>query len=128
MTIERWNPEKHLPLVHEWSRLRKLGPDAGDVSLLPPTGFVADGIVAGFLYVVAGCKQAFMDGFVSDPRATKEERGTAIREIMIAIMVDAREMGIRALCGAISVPSLALHVEACGFTVLKGCHYVYRGI
>jgi hypothetical protein len=128
MTLERWKPEKHLPLVHEWARLRGLGPNAGDVSLLPPTGFVADGIVAGFLYVVTGCKQAFMDGFVSDPRATREQRGQAIHEIMDAIVVEARELGIRALCGAISVPSLALHVEACGFTVLKGCSYVYRGL
>ncbi len=125
--LERWNVTKHLPLVHEWSRLRKLGPDAGDVSLLPPTGFVADGIVAGFFFVT-NSKLGFIDSFVSDPRSTKAERGKAIVEIMAAIVDDAREMGLHALAGAISVPSLAKHVARCGFTVMPGCHYVYGKI
>lgn len=124
MSLVRWNAQKHLPLVHEWTRLRGLGPDAGDVSLLPPTGFVADDIVAGFLFVT-NCALGFMDSFVSDPRATKEARGVAIDQIMVAIVADAREMGLHALSGAISVPSLAAHIARHGFTTLAGCHYVY---
>lgn len=122
--IERWNTTKHLPLIHEWSRIRRLGPNAGDVSLIPPTGFVADDIVAGFLYVT-NSKLGFIDSFVSDPTSAKEARRVAIIEIMGAIVADAREMGLHALTGAISVASLAATVKSCGFTVLPNCSYVY---
>ncbi len=127
MTLERWNPEKHLPLVHEWARLRGMGPDAGHPGMFPPNGFVADGIVVGFLYLTQS-KQAFMDSFIGDPRASKEARAAAIHDIMGAIVVEARELGVRMLVGAISIPSLAAHVKRCGFTVLDNCHYVYGRI
>lgn len=127
MSLERWNATKHLPLVHEWTRLRKLGDDAGDVLLMPPTGFVADGIVAGFLFLT-NSKLGFMDSFISDPRATKEARGAAIEQIMEAIIRDARELGLHALAGSICVPSLAAHVTRCGFTMIPNCQYTYRKV
>lgn len=122
--LEEWQPEKHLPLIHEWVRLRGMGPDAGDVSLLPSTGFVADEIAAGFLYLTDS-RQAFMDAFVSDPRPTKEARGAAIGQIIEAIITLARSRGVRTLSGAISVPSLATHVAKYGFTMITNCYYVY---
>ncbi len=125
--LERWHPERHLALVHEWTRLRGLGPDAGDVSLLPPTGFLADGIVAGFIFLT-NSRVGFIDSFVSDPRATKEARGAAIEEIMGAIVKDAREMGLHALAGSICIPSLAAHVERCGFSMIPNCVYAYRKV
>ncbi len=48
MIVERWNPEKHLPLVRLWADLHSI---KGDVTaaMFPALGIVVGNIAAGFL-------------------------------------------------------------------------------
>lgn len=127
MTVERWDAEKHLPMVHEWARLRGIGPDAGDVSLLPPTGFLADRIVVGFFYLT-NSRLGFLGSIISDPKSTKEARGPAIRDLIEAATAFALEHGVRTVVSMPSVQSLTGHFGACGFELIENCHYAFRRI
>ncbi len=123
--IERWDPARHVPVVAGWIRARGMGTDAGDTSLLPSTGFVVDGIVAGFLYRTDAAL-AFIDSFVGDPNAGRDARGAALDVLISALQAEARRLGYTAIAGTPSIPSVIERFRTNGYRLIDGCSYAIR--
>lgn len=59
---------------------------------LPPTGFIVPGIAAGFVYAT-DANFCIFESFIGNPQVSKEERQKALREIVPAMIREAKEMG-----------------------------------
>ncbi len=125
MEVERWNATKHGPLVAGWIRARGLGEDAGDLSLLPTSGFVVGGIAVGFVYLTNSAL-AFMDGFMTDPDSDKATRSKALDMLLNALFDEARELGYKAVAGTTSAQPLADRLAQHGFNVIAGSYAARR--
>ncbi len=123
---ERWNPATHGPVVSEWIRARGLGENAGDLSLLPTSGFVIGGIAVGFIYLT-NSRLAFMDGFMTDPTSDRRERDLALDLLIVALFDEARELGYTAVAGTTSAQPLADRLAQHGFNIITGW-YAARGV
>lgn len=88
----RWDPEEHAELIGSWWAARGFQVGAGAMSCYPPTGFVVDGIVCGFVHIT-NSSVAIIDQWVSDPTATKEARRSAIDALFELLCESAREHG-----------------------------------
>ena len=119
-----WDIEKHGPLYQKWAAAR--GYPELDLGTLSTVGFVADGIVAGFLFVSDG-GTAFVDGYMSDPESDKAKRAEAIEAIGCAILQVAGTLpDIKRLVFASPSPSLAEHAKQHGFETVAGWYGTKR--
>lgn len=125
MQVERWQPVLHVPLVEGWIRARGLGDAAGDVSLLSPDGFVVGGIAVGFVYLT-NSNLAFMDGFMTDPSSSREDRSAALDALIVLLMAEARDLGYTAVAGTTSAQPLADRLTQHGFNVIAGSYAARR--
>lgn len=114
--VERFDWKRHLAMLEEWLRLRG-GPQIQDVSALPPTGFVVDDAVIGFLYRT-DASQAFVGNFISDPRSNVEARREALDALMAAIVEEARGAGYRTIVATTRIRTLAERFKQHGFDTL----------
>lgn len=127
MKVERWDPAKHLDLLGSWLRARKQADDAGDARMYPPTGFVIDECVIGFLYATNAPLIGYLDGVVSDPAVPAQRRFHAIEALCATLLGEARLRGIEILCAATPVMSLAGVCQDFGFKVVgTGYQYLAR--
>lgn len=90
-----------------------------DLTLLPDTGFVVDGIALGFVYLT-NSKTAFMDGFMADPDASKKDRSDALDVLLTRLFDEARRHGCRAVAGVTSAQPLANRLARHGFHIVTG--------
>ncbi len=81
---------------------------------LPDVGLIEEGVAAGFLYRADG-GLGLLDGFVSNPDASSEERHKALNEIIVGLMRIANENGITNVIGLTRDPSMAMRVTMLGF-------------
>ncbi len=125
LETERWSPALHGPLVSGWIRARGLGEDAGDLSLLPTSGFVIGGIAVGFIYLT-NSSLAFMDGFMTDPASDPKERSLALDLLIVALFDEARSLGYKAVAGTTSAQPLADRLAQHGFNVIAGSYAARR--
>lgn len=83
---------------------------------LPQFGFIAPGVAAGFL-VQTDCKVCFLEPFVSNPDATREQKTTAFNLIMFNLINLAKLMEFKYIFGVSSIPKM---VDLCldhGFSI-----------
>jgi hypothetical protein len=125
MKVERWKMAEHLPLLEGWIRARGMGQNAGDISQLPPTGFVIDRIAAGFLHKTDSGR-AFLGDIITDPASEPKHRGAALDVLLEMLRAEARDCGYTALAGTPSKASLIARFRAHGYTTVADCAYAIR--
>lgn len=122
MKIERWNPEKHYDLLGEWLRAHDLAPDAIDPELYPPTGYVIDDCVIGFVYLTNAKKVAYIDGVVGDPHADKGRRRAALETLCDCLLSDCSKAGIDVVWAQTDYTGLVGICESRGFRKYGGAY------
>lgn len=120
--IRAWEPERDLPRLGAWLRARGQAESAGWRELYPPTGFVADEIAIGFLYRTDAAHVAWLDGVVTDPKSTREQRAAALPKLIGALYAAADEQGVRLVFATTSAPSLVELGKAHGARILQRNH------
>jgi hypothetical protein len=122
--IQRYDEATHLPVIEGWIRARGIGEDQG-VPLLPPTGFVADGIVVAFLYKT-DAPLAYVGSIMSDPATTAAHRRAAIEAVLEAVRAEALRCGYAAIAGTPSRPTLIERFRDAGYHTVPDCAYAIR--
>ena len=127
MKVEKWNPEKHMPLLASWLKGRGQAEDAGDARYYPSTGFVVDECAMGFLYATNAPLVGYLDGIVTDPAAPARRRYHALEALCAMLLGLSREMGIELLCASTSINGLVGICQDFGFKVYgSGYKYIAR--
>lgn len=84
---------------------------------LPATGFLVEGIAAGFLYRTDS-DTVILEGFVTNPEASSESRYHALLEVHTALMTAAKQSGARRVVALTADDSLKQRARDQGFTSL----------
>lgn len=115
--FQRWDPELHAEMIGSWWTSRGMNVGAGHLSCYPPTGFVVDNIVCGFVHIT-NSSVAIIDQWVSDPLATKEARRAAIDELFVLLCECAKEHGATIIWLTTSIQNVIRQSQRHGFQVL----------
>lgn len=95
MEVERWDPDRHLPLLRSWLVARGQASDTGPSDLYPDTGLVVGGAAVAFLYCTNAPGVAYLDGLVTDPAAPPRRRREAVELLCRRLVEMADERGVR---------------------------------
>ncbi len=92
-----------LPQINAWY----IGHGQGPVSTegLPPTGFIVDDVGAGFMYKT-DAKLGILEFWVSNPKATSDERHRAFTAVGNELLKDAIKSGIARIWCLSSQPDI----------------------
>lgn len=82
--------QKHFPQISHWYRDRDMS--IPHPKFFPETGFVVENIAAGFIYKTDS-KICLLDGYISNPKTTKEDRKKALDIITSDLIIYAKESG-----------------------------------
>ena len=82
--------------------------------LLPATGFLCDGIAAGFLYLT-NSPIAWMEWVVCDPTAPKEKRGPAIDALIDHLCLLAKKSDSSVVFTAVTRRAFEKRLKSFGF-------------
>ncbi len=95
MYMVRRVEESDIEEICSWFHERKLEitPD-----YLSPTGFIVPGQAAGYIFATDS-NFCIFECFIGNPRVSKEERQKALREIVLAMIEEAKEMGYKQAFG-----------------------------
>ena len=85
MEVRRYKP-KDWDTVNSWFLSRNM--PSMPKSVLPPTGFIVDGIGAAFLYKTDG-GVALLENYISNPLTTHQERIEALDLVTEALVLEA---------------------------------------
>lgn len=83
---------RHLSMIDEWYHERNM--DAPPHSSYPEVGFIVPGVAVGFLYQTDS-DICMLDGYVSNPKSTEEERDEALDAITTALLDMGRYNGFK---------------------------------
>lgn len=89
--------------VNNWLRAR--GELNLDQDLVPPQGFIEPGVACGFM-ITTNTSVAFLEHFVSNKDAKKEERAKALDEIAARLIKAGESSGIRVFMALSSHPNI----------------------
>lgn len=89
MEVRRYKPSDYKD-INSWYLKRKM-PSMPE-SILPKTGFIVDGIGAGFLYKTDG-GIAILENFISNPESSHEERVEVLDMVTEALVLEAIKSG-----------------------------------
>lgn len=102
----------HYPLLKKWYKARGLKVDLeGNIS---DTGFIADGRVAGWLYVT-NSNTAFIEGLISNPDTVPSLRRQSTRKLMGFLIDTALFLGFESIFAISRHPSVAKLAEEFAF-------------
>lgn len=111
--------------VNSWYRARAM-PTVSE-HLFPDIGMIVDGIGAGFIYQTDS-SMCFLDGYISNPETTREERAEAFDKISHALILTAKEYGFSQILAYTKNSEIRKRCERFGFTA-RGEHTLYvKGI
>lgn len=99
--VERFHP-RHIDQISEWHRLQEAAPLC---SVIPPVGFIEEGVAAGFL-IQTDSGFAMLDGYVSNPEAPSEVRHEAFLAITERLLEAAREKECKMVLAISRDPSI----------------------
>ena len=117
VTLEDW------PVIERWFNTH------GDkVAVLPPTGFIVDGVAACFL-TKTDSGVALLEAYVTNPAASSADRSAAIDALTARLIREARDCGFTSLI-AITIDQglCARAVERHGFTYVGQKHGLLRNL
>ncbi len=102
-----------LPELNRWYAAHGEPPLA--LALLPPTGYVVEGVAAGFLYRTDAPGLVLVDGLVTSPDAPIRARARALAEIVERIVALARDEGASRVVGFTRSRGMCGLTERLGF-------------
>lgn len=113
-----WDPVQHLEVVRPWAAAR--GFDLRD-DTLPAVGFLSDDAAVGWLYQTDS-GVGLIESFVTNPAAPPKSRHAAVDEIGVALISEARHLGITRLLTMTPHRSIGRMAIRRGFTYLGPMH------
>ena len=106
---------KDFPLIVHWYRKRSLTPP--DPRALSDIGFIADGRVAGWLYLT-NSNIALIEGIVSDPDSTSSLRRESLNKLVGCLIDFAVHLGYTQIMGVTKHPGIEALGKRYGFKSL----------
>lgn len=94
---------KDFPVIVHWYRKRQLTPP--DPRALSDAGFIADGRVAGWLYLT-NSNIAFIDGIISDPNTSASLRRESLSKLVGCLIDFAVHLGYTQVIGLTKHPGI----------------------
>ncbi len=116
MDIHPWDASVHLPVVESWLAQRGIEHEPAATDLFPPTGFVVDDTLVGFMYRTDAPGVGYLDSFAANPTKRRDEVRRAMIVLVARLQEAARAKGVRLLCGSTAVPSILEACEALGWS------------
>lgn len=92
---------------------------------LAPTGFIVEGVAAGFAYICDG-RIAVLEHFISSPDASAEERDAALDEITERLFAQAQARGCWAAIGTTQLNAMRARAERHGMRDFGQYHYLLK--
>ena len=111
MEIRRYSSDDD-DTVASWCRARDV--PAAILDLKPDIGLIAPGIAVGFLYQTDS-PVALIEGIITNPDASQDDRATGVRSIMLGLFDIARDLGFTYVWGYTTRPEMAEHGVRIGF-------------
>ena len=113
--IKRYAPEDFIEIM---SWYEKRGTKFDDYNLLPSVGFVVPGVGAGFIYMTDR-PVAFIEGYITNPDASSNNRSEALDAITFHLLCHARTHGCKIVkCETIHNDIASRGMNNHGFKVL----------
>jgi hypothetical protein len=94
---------------------------------LPETGFIIQGVAAGFIYRT-DANFCIFECFISNPNTTKEERNTALSSIVANMIQEAKALGFKDAYGFATSKSMIRHGMEQGFKHVEKCSTIIRSL
>ena len=107
-----------------WFKQRKI-----DISIdyLSPTGFIVPGVAAGYIFATDS-NWCIFECFIGNPEISSEERQKALRQIVPAMIEEAKEMGYKQAFGfAVSKTMIDIGYEN-EFKFVETCSTIVRDL
>ena len=101
-------------VMAQWYRAHGL--TAPPAEMLPPTGLIAEGLAAGFLYRTDGAL-CLIDGMISNPSAPLLARARAMHRIVDALLATACAAGLHRVLGFCASSGMARLARTRGFAL-----------
>lgn len=114
-----------LPEVAGWYAARALRAPTAD--MLPDCGVIVQGVAAGWLY---GTDSAvcLLDGYITNPAASPEDRNAALDAITGELLAAARGRGFRHVIAYTGTPSIEARAISHGFLAAGSRRMLERGL
>jgi hypothetical protein len=122
MRVRRYQ-DKDYAMVESWMQSRKQ--QMARKSWLPKRGFIVDDVATIFL-LKPDCKVAILDFFMTNPRATQENRLKACDLLIQAASAEAQKFGAEILIGNSSIPKVMALGLRYGFVSDGKPYYTFR--
>lgn len=103
------------PEVLSWWEARKIRMPE---DVLSSIGSIVPGIAAGFL-IRTNTSACIFEPFIANPRASKEDRNTALNAIMVDLVQEARLLGFKRVFGFSSNEPMIERALKVGFQVVE---------
>lgn len=98
-------------MIKEWSSV--------PLTILPKTGLIVPNVAAGFL-VSTDTNYCFLEPFIGNPKADKEERDIALFTIIDGLIDEAKRLGFDLVFGVLSHPKMIERGLKRGFVKIIG--------
>jgi hypothetical protein len=103
---------EHYSEVHGWWEAHGWAPIALDS--LPSTGFIVEGVCAGFLYSTDS-NMCILEWVISNPNASKEARSEGLDDLIDALLKAAHDKKYKMVFTSVSHPKLMKRYTEFGF-------------
>lgn len=110
-----------IPTVNAWYLSRGMFPL--NEHMFPDVGFIVENVGAGFLYQTDS-SLCFMDGYISSPATTRDERAAAFEKISQALIRTAKDHGFKEILAYTKNPGVKKMCDRFTFE-LKGQYDLY---
>lgn len=103
--------------LEEWGNNRDVSPP--QLELLPTTGFIVDDVACGFLYLTNSAV-GFLEAFMANPKADKNNRSEALNSITLKLIELAEVNQCKVLKCDTKIDAIVNRAKSFGFTELVG--------
>jgi hypothetical protein len=114
--------------MREWYKGYGMNIRPNENVFFPKTGYVVEGVAAGFLYIVMGAPLGYLDGYIANRKASKSDRNQALDLITEMLLALAKVKRIRYLKCDTQVDPIRERAKRFGFTSLGEYTVLTRGV
>jgi hypothetical protein len=82
--------------------------------LLPPVGYIVEGVAAGFLYRTDG-GIGILENFITNPQTRYDDRNIALSDITSELILEAEKAGLKMLYAISCIPAVSSRALQHGF-------------
>lgn len=127
MVVRRFRV-KDFETMKEWYKGYGLHVTPNQNVFFPKTGYVVEGVAAGFLYMVQIIPVGYLDGYIANSKASKEDRSKALDMITEMLIALAKIKRLKHLKCDTQIDSIVKRAEKFGFTSQGTYTVLSRGV